>query len=88
MGVGGMARVAWVRGGVEAGVEGEDVRRAECQSQPARSLIVTAKRQGGGYLPLPLPLPLALTLTYRSEQLAQLALLVLHLCLHMVRGDN
>ena len=81
-----MARVGWVRGGVEAGVEGEGVRRAECQSQPARSLIVTAKRQGGGYLPLPLPLPLALTLTYRSEQLAQLALLVLHLCLRTVKG--
>ena len=46
---------------------------------------MTAKRQGG-YLPLPLPLPLALTLTYRSEQLAQLALLVLHLCLRTVKG--
>ena len=86
MGVGAMARVGWVRGGVEA----RGWRAGVCvgYSQSARSLIVTAKRQGGGYLTLPLALALALTLTYRSEQLAQLALLLLHLRLRTARGDN
>ena len=48
-----MARVGWVRGGVEAGVEGEGVRRVES----ARTVTHRDCEASGRRLPTPTPTP-------------------------------